>query len=91
VIAAIIAFLIPRTPPAWEPGASHARPLIERVDRERLAIVRSCSPGGRMTVLRHHVHHVHSGWPSPYVGFVAAALFGVAVLGVFSMLLWLTR
>lgn len=43
-----------------------------------------------MTV-RHHVHHVHTGWPSPYVGFVAAALFGIAVTGVFGMLLWLTR
>ncbi len=44
-----------------------------------------------MTVLRHHVRHVHSGWPSPYVGLIAAVLFGVAVMGVFSMLLWLTR
>jgi len=43
-----------------------------------------------MTV-RRHVHHVHTGWPSPYVGFVAAVLFGVAVTGVFSMLLLLTR
>lgn len=44
-----------------------------------------------MTVLRHHVRHVHSSWPSPYVGLIAAVLFGVAVTGVFSMLLWLTR
>jgi hypothetical protein len=44
-----------------------------------------------MTVLRHHVRHVHSGWPSPYVGLIAAVLFGVAVMGVFSMLLWLNR
>jgi hypothetical protein len=43
-----------------------------------------------MTV-RRHIHHVHSGWPAPYVGVLAAVLFGVAVLGVFSMLLWLTR
>lgn len=43
-----------------------------------------------MTV-RRHVHHVHTSWPSPYVGFVAAVLFGIAVMGVFGMLLWLTR
>jgi len=43
-----------------------------------------------MTV-RRHVHHVHSSWPSPYVGLIAAVLFGVAVMAVFSMLLWLTR
>lgn len=43
-----------------------------------------------MTVHR-RIHHVHTGWPSPYVGLIAAALFGVAVIGVFSMLLWLTR
>jgi hypothetical protein len=44
-----------------------------------------------MTALRHHVRHVHSGWPSPYAGLIAPVLFGVAVLGVFSMLLWLAR
>jgi hypothetical protein len=43
-----------------------------------------------MTV-RRHVHHVHTGWPSPYVGFIAAVLFGVTVMGVFSLLLLLTR
>jgi hypothetical protein len=42
-------------------------------------------------IVRRHIHHVHSGWPSPYVGVLAVVLFGVAVLGVFSMLLWLTR
>jgi hypothetical protein len=40
---------------------------------------------------RRHIHHLHSGWPSPYVGVLAAVLFGIAVLGVFSMLLWLSR
>jgi hypothetical protein len=40
---------------------------------------------------RHRVHHVHSGWPAPYTGVIAALLFAVAVMGVFSMLLWLTR
>lgn len=44
-----------------------------------------------MTVIRHHVHHIHSGWPSPYVGVIAVVLFGAAVIGVFSMLVWLTR
>jgi hypothetical protein len=43
-----------------------------------------------MTV-RHHVHHVHSSWPAPYTGVIAAILFGAAVIGVFSMLVWLTR
>ncbi|HEX8111935.1 MAG TPA: hypothetical protein VF516_29585 [Kofleriaceae bacterium] len=47
-------------------------------------------PEANMTV-RRHVHHVHSGWPSPYIGVIAAILFGAAVLGVFSMLLWITR
>src|SRR3954470_10222715 len=42
-------------------------------------------------IVRRHIHHVHSGWPSPYVGVLAVVLFGVAVLGVFSMLLWLAR
>jgi hypothetical protein len=41
--------------------------------------------------IRRHVHHVHSSWPSPYVGLIAAILFGAAVIGVFSMLVWLTR
>ena len=41
--------------------------------------------------LRRHVHHVHSSWPSPYVGLIAAILFGAAVIGVFSMLVWLMR
>ena len=44
-----------------------------------------------MPVIRHHVHHIHSGWPSPYIGLIAVVLFGAAVLGVFSMLAWLTR
>lgn len=44
-----------------------------------------------MTVRSHHVRHIHSGWPAPYAGVIAAILFGVVVMGVFSMLLWLTR
>ncbi len=43
-----------------------------------------------MTV-RRHIHHVHSSWPAPYTGVIAAVLFGVVVTGVFTMLLWLTR
>jgi hypothetical protein len=43
-----------------------------------------------MTV-RHHVHHVHSGWPSPYVGVIAAGLFALAVAGFFGLIALLAR
>ncbi|HEX3475249.1 MAG TPA: hypothetical protein VHT91_09525 [Kofleriaceae bacterium] len=43
-----------------------------------------------MTV-RRHIHHAHTGWPSPYVGLIGAVLFGIVVIGVFSMLVWLAR
>ena len=35
------------------------------------------------------VNRIFDAWP--YVGLIAAVLFGVAVMGVFSMLLVLTR
>lgn len=41
--------------------------------------------------MRRYIHHDHSGWPAPYVGVIAAVLFGILVMGVFSLLLWLTR
>jgi hypothetical protein len=44
--------------------------------------------GGHMTT-RRHLHHVHSGWPAPYAGVIAAVVFGVAI--AFFALLWLTR
>jgi hypothetical protein len=47
--------------------------------------------GSEARMTGRHIHHVHSGWPSPYVGVLAVVLFGVAVAGVFSMLLWLAR
>jgi hypothetical protein len=62
-----------------------------RADREGLAVLTlALSREANMTV-RRYIHHDHSGWPSPYVGVIAAVLFGIVVMGVFSMLLWLTR
>src|SRR6185436_20387101 len=59
-----------------ELGASHARFLI-RASRSQGLAIRSRSPRRPTMTVRRHVHHVHTGWPSPYVGFVAAVLFGV--------------
>lgn len=40
-----------------------------------------------MTAHRHHIRHVHSSWPTPYAGVIAAALFALAVVGFFSLIL----
>lgn len=40
-----------------------------------------------MTARRHPVHHVHSSWPAPITGLIAAFLFA-AVLIVYAVLLF---
>lgn len=38
-----------------------------------------------------HVRHVHSGWPAPYAGMIAAVLFGVVVVGFLTMIVLIMR
>jgi len=40
---------------------------------------------------RRHINHVHSGWPAPYTGVIAAVLFAIAVLVTFNLLLSLSH
>ena len=44
-----------------------------------------------MTVRHHHVRHIHAGWPAPYTGVIAAALFALAVIGFLSLIILLMR
>jgi hypothetical protein len=39
-----------------------------------------------MTTRLRHVRHAHAGWPAPYTGVIATALFALIVIGY---LIWL--
>ncbi len=39
-----------------------------------------------MTARRHYVRHVHTGWPAPYTGVIAAIAFAIAIVGFVSLI-----
>ena len=50
-------------------------------ERLRSPAIGIASSGATMTTQPRHVRHVHAGWPAPYTGVIAAAVFGFVVIG----------